>query len=212
MSTGESSDSEISFKPPYNKNTEQDTSTAANPLPGVSLSLEDEDRSVLESVGIDSETLKYNRRAFKINAEKKVEVINMATLDDLSKIKEDWDIAKPALKSAVTALKTSLGDFSDILDEHDENGDLEASLQKQWPAIDWTNNLLDLNFQALPDEDALEANKLLDEIKSLWEVFTTNMLAIKDKKVARNPVAHSGKNVTKTSSHSYERCNWWLQV
>ena len=73
MSTGEeSSDSEISFKPPYNKDIEQGTSTAANPLPGASLSLEDEDRSVLESIGIDSETLEYNRRAFKINAEKKV--------------------------------------------------------------------------------------------------------------------------------------------
>ena len=57
-----------------------------------------------------------------------------------------------------------------------------ASLQKQWPAIDWNNNLLDLNFQALPEEDALEANKLLEEIKSLWDVFTANMLAIKDKK------------------------------
>ena len=126
MSTGEeSSDSEISFKPPYNKDT-KDTSTAANPPPGASLSLEDEDRSVLESIGIDSETLEYNRRAFKINAEKKVEVVNMATLNDLSKIKEDWDIAKPALKLAVTALKTSLGDFSDILDEHAENGDLDA--------------------------------------------------------------------------------------
>ena len=66
-------------------------------------------------------------------------------------------------------------------------------ITKQWPAIDWNNNLLDLNFQALPEEDALEANKLLEEIKSLWDVFTANMLAIKDRKVARNPVAHLEK-------------------
>ena len=88
MSTGEeSSDSEISFKPPYNKDT-KDTSTAANPLPGASLSLEDEDRSMLESIGIDSETLEYNRRAFKINAEKKVEIVNMATYVTYQKLRK----------------------------------------------------------------------------------------------------------------------------
>ena len=120
MSSGDSSDSEVSFNPPYNKNTEQDTLAAA------ALSLEEKDRSVLSSVGIDSETLKYNRGALEVNAEEKVEVVNMAALNDLSKIQEDWDIAKPALKLAITALKTSLGDFGDILDEHAENGDLDA--------------------------------------------------------------------------------------
>ena len=84
MSIGESSDS-----PPFRGFTEEDILTVVDPLLGVSLYLEDEDKSVLESVGINSETLKYRRRAFEINAEKKVEVDNMAGLNDLSKIKED---------------------------------------------------------------------------------------------------------------------------
>ena len=67
MSTGESSDS-----PPFRGFTEEDILTVVDPLLGVSLFLEDEDKSVLESVGINSETLKYRRRAFEINSEKKV--------------------------------------------------------------------------------------------------------------------------------------------
>ena len=55
MSTGESSDS-----PPFRGFTEEDILTVVDPLLGVSLFLEDEDKSVLESVGMNSETLKYH--------------------------------------------------------------------------------------------------------------------------------------------------------
>ena len=59
MSTGESSDS-----PPFRGFTEEDMVKVVDPLLGVSLFLEDEDKSVLESVGIDSETFKHHCRAF----------------------------------------------------------------------------------------------------------------------------------------------------
>ena len=70
-----------------------------------------------------------------------------------------------------------------------------STLQKQWPHVNWDNNLLEMDFQALSEDDQKQAAGILEEVKSYWNVFTSNMEMLKTQRVCRNLLAKIGKKV-----------------
>ena len=64
--------------------------------------------------------------------------------------------------------------------------------------MNWDNDVNKLNLEAIPEEVKKDAFKLIDEINSTWDVFQTNMKALKGKRIPRNGLSKYKKVIKYT--------------
>ena len=72
------------------------------------------------------------------------------------------------------------GMYKPLANRRETNKPLDwSTLQKEWLSINWDNNLNTLKLDSLPDEDKKDASNLMEEIKTYWNVFQNNVIALK---------------------------------
>ena len=66
-----------------------------------------------------------------------------------------------------------------------------STLRKQWPSVNWDNEIMEMDLSSLPVEDQGTVKNMLHEVEKYYEIFQSNMKSLKGRKVKRNAFSHS---------------------
>ena len=72
---------------------------------------------------------------------------------------------------------------------------LWKDLQKEWPNVTWDDDIRKIKLDALPEEDRVEANNIIEEVLALFETFKDNMRGLSGRSIERNPTAKDKKEI-----------------